>query len=78
MNLQIDWVAAAILGVALVVSQIRSIPLPARYGFISAACLVVGFLRLRGGRTDANLAFAGIAAVFAVVYGVRALRARAR
>lgn len=78
MRLGIDWVSAGIFLVAFVLAQIRSIPAWIRYAGLSGACALIGLLRLRTVGVGANKLFVGLALGFAVLYGVRAMRALRR
>ena len=71
----IDWVAVAILVVAYVISQIRTVPLRARHWVFALACFIIAGWRLRMGAAGTNLIFVGIAVVLGVVYAVQAMRA---
>jgi uncharacterized membrane protein HdeD (DUF308 family) len=78
MGIGIDWVAAGILLVAFVVSQIRSVPPSVRYGVIALACGAIAGYRLRMGATGLNLGFVILAAALAVYYLFRAFSTRRR
>ncbi|MFZ5469919.1 MAG: hypothetical protein ACOZIN_10830, partial [Myxococcota bacterium] len=62
MRLGVDWVSVGIFVVAYVVSQVRVLPVPVRYGALSGACGLIAVLRLRMGAAGVNLIFVGIAA----------------
>lgn len=78
MQLGIDWVSAAIIAGAFLITQIRAVPVRARYGVLSLACGAVGAYRLRLGTVGPNLIFVGIAFALAVYYAYRAIRAAPR
>jgi hypothetical protein len=78
MGIGIDWVAAGILLVAFVVSQIRAVPASLRYVVIAVACAAIAIYRLRMGAEGFNLAFVILAAALAVYYLARAFNTRTR
>jgi hypothetical protein len=78
LNLTVDWVSLAIFVGAYAFSQIRSVPAPARYGVLAAACAAIGLYRLRIGAYGFNMIFVLIAGALAVFYAVRAFQSRAR
>lgn len=79
MQVGIDWTAAAIFGVAFVLSQIRTIPLRIRYGVLALACGVIAAMRMRGGAVvGPNLLFVCLAAGLCVYYLFRAISAPKR
>jgi len=80
MSIGIDWVSLAIFVAAYAFSQLRSVPAPARYGVLAAACAAIAFYRLRrgGGAEGANMIFVLLAGGLAVFYAVRAFQSRAR
>lgn len=78
MRVGIDWVSAAIFVSAYVFSQIRAVPLGVRYGALAAACGAIAVYRLRMGAVGLNMAFVIIAAVLAVFYVFKAIRAGQR
>lgn len=71
----VDWVAVVVLGAAWAFSNVRTVPLKARYGVMALAFFAVAGHRLYLGASGLNLVFAGLAAVFGGQYLVRALRA---
>ena len=78
MQVGIDWTAAAIFGVAFVLSQVRTIPLRVRYGVLALACGVIAAMRLRGGAVGPNLVFVCLAGGLSVYYAFRAINASRR
>jgi hypothetical protein len=74
MQVGIDWVSAAIFGVAFLISQIRAVPVRGRYSVLSLACGAIGGYRLRLGAAGPNMVFVGIAFALAVYYAFRAIR----
>ena len=78
MNVGIDWVSAAIFVAAFLFSQIRAVPVRARYGVLALACGAIGAYRLRQGAVGPNMVFVGLAVALAVYYAFRAMRAGPR
>jgi len=78
MGVGIDWVAAGILAVAWVISQVRTVPVRFRHWVFAAACFIIAAWRLRMGAKGPNLLFVGIAVVLGVWYAVQGMRAPKR
>lgn len=78
MAIGIDWVAVLILVAAYAFAQIRSIPVPVRFGVFSAACAAVALYKLRQGAAGPNMIFVLLAGGLAVYYGIKALQAGRR
>jgi hypothetical protein len=78
MGLAIDWVSAGIFVAGYIISQVRSIPAPARYGVLAAACAFIAFRRLQMGAFGLNMAFVALAGGLAVYYGYKAFSLRKR
>ena len=79
MNLSIDWVSAGIFVAGYILSQIRALPAPARYGALALACALIAARRLNMGATVGfNMLFVVAAAALAVFYGYKAVSVRKR
>jgi hypothetical protein len=76
--LGIDWYSAAIILVAYVVGQMRTLSPRARYGVWCIAMALVTLFRIRLGFAGVNGIVAGISAALCVFYGYRAFRAPSR
>ena len=73
----IDFVALAVIGVAMVIGQIRQVPPAVRYYVMAVAFTIVAVYRLNlGFRDNFNLAIVGLCVVFAINYAVKGLRYR--
>ncbi len=70
----IDWVSAAILLVGYGLSNFGTSSLKFRNLAMAVACLAVAGYRFSLGAQGLNLAMVGLAAVFGVMYLVRAFR----
>lgn len=75
MSIGIDWVSAAILGAAFLLSMVRAVPARVRLWVTAAACFAVAGWRLHLGADRFNLLLVGLIAVVGVTYAVQAIRA---
>jgi hypothetical protein len=79
MGLSIDWISAGIFVAGYILSQIRALPAPARYGALALACALIAARRLSMGATAGfNMAFVLVAGGLAVFYGYKAFSVRKR
>ena len=77
MNIGLDYVSLAIIVGVYAISQVRSIPLAARYGINAAGFGAIAAYRLATARGSGfNLFFVAGAAALAVFYTYRALQTR--
>ena len=74
MNVGIDFVALCVIGVAMIIGQIRQVPAKVRYFVMAAAFAIVGVYRLNQGAVGFNLAVVAGCAIFCVTYLVKGLR----
>ena len=70
----IDFVALAIIGVAMIIGQIRQIPPRVRFFVMAAAFAIVAIYRVRQGTDPFNLAVVGVCVVFCLMNAVKGLR----
>ncbi len=77
MNVGIDFVALCVIGVAMVIGQIRQVPGAVRHFVMAAAFAIVAVYRLNQGfRDNFNLAVVALCVIFCVSYLVKGLRYR--
>lgn len=74
MNIGIDFVALAVIGVAMIIGQIRQVPPAMRFFVMAAAFGIIAVYRLRMGAQGFNLGIVVICAVFCVMNVVKGLR----
>ncbi|MHB8873684.1 MAG: hypothetical protein ACYC8T_08360 [Myxococcaceae bacterium] len=75
MRIGIDWVSAAILAVAFIFVQFRTVPARFRYAVLAMALGGIGAYRLRMGAVGPNLIIVGVAVAACVYYAYRAVKA---
>ena len=76
MRVGVDWISLGIFAVVYGVSQVRTLPIRARYGVFAAGMAAIGIYRLSQGQAGVNAAIAAAALVMAVFYVFRAITAR--
>lgn len=76
MQVGIDFVALCVIGAAMVIGQIKQIPVQVRYFVMAGAFAIVAVYRLNQGAVGLNLAIVAACVIFAIANVVRALRYR--